>query len=190
MKKLQIAIMGAALVMAVQAQATVYDISYTGTAADSSVTTASGWLDIVAGVADAGSLTVVSANNPGTYTLVTGQNLDPHAIFSFDNNVSPGSTPFLNLINGAGGLLWSQTGAENGGTEFNMWYNSPAITGYYSVPNEYGLWGYNNGSYIPQTYGTATLTPVPEPTTMVAGAMLLLPFGVSTLRMLRKSRTA
>jgi len=103
---------------------------------------------------------------------------------------SPGSTPFLNLINGAGGLLWSQTGAENGGTEFNMWYNSPAITGYYSVPNEYGLWGYNNGSYIPQTYGTATLTPVPEPTTMVAGAMLLLPFGVSTLRMLRKSRTA
>ena len=33
-------------------------------------------------------------------------------------------------------------------------------------------------------------TPVPEPTTIVAGAMLLLPFGMSTLRMLRKSRTA
>jgi len=31
---------------------------------------------------------------------------------------------------------------------------------------------------------------VPEPTTVVAGAMLLLPFGISTLRMLRKSRTA
>jgi len=35
-----------------------------------------------------------------------------------------------------------------------------------------------------------SLTAVPEPTTMVAGAMLLLPFGISTLRMLRKSRMA
>ena len=33
-------------------------------------------------------------------------------------------------------------------------------------------------------------TPVPEPTTMIAGALLLLPFGASTLRMLRKNRTA
>lgn len=31
---------------------------------------------------------------------------------------------------------------------------------------------------------------VPEPTTMIAGALLLLPFGASTLRMLRKSRAA
>jgi hypothetical protein len=34
------------------------------------------------------------------------------------------------------------------------------------------------------------LTPVPEPTTMLAGALLLLPFGASTLRVLRKTRTA
>jgi len=38
--------------------------------------------------------------------------------------------------------------------------------------------------------GTANVTPVPEPTTVVAGALLLLPFGMSTLRMLRKRRTA
>ena len=31
---------------------------------------------------------------------------------------------------------------------------------------------------------------VPEPTTLIAGALLLLPFGASTLRSLRKSRTA
>jgi hypothetical protein len=31
---------------------------------------------------------------------------------------------------------------------------------------------------------------VPEPTTMIAGALLLLPFGASTLRMVRKNRTA
>ena len=35
-----------------------------------------------------------------------------------------------------------------------------------------------------------TITPVPEPTTMIAGALLLLPFGASTLRMLRKNRMA
>jgi hypothetical protein len=34
------------------------------------------------------------------------------------------------------------------------------------------------------------VTPVPEPTTMIAGALLLLPFGASTLRVLRKNRTA
>jgi hypothetical protein len=33
-------------------------------------------------------------------------------------------------------------------------------------------------------------TPVPESTTLIAGALLLLPFGASTLRILRKNRTA
>ena len=32
--------------------------------------------------------------------------------------------------------------------------------------------------------------PVPEPTTMIVGALLLLPFGASTLRILRKNRAA
>jgi len=33
-------------------------------------------------------------------------------------------------------------------------------------------------------------TPVPEPTTVVAGTMILLPFGVSALHMLHKKTTA
>jgi hypothetical protein len=37
---------------------------------------------------------------------------------------------------------------------------------------------------------TAAALSVPEPTTMIAGALLLLPFGASTLRILRKTRTA
>ena len=36
----------------------------------------------------------------------------------------------------------------------------------------------------------AAVVPVPEPTTVVAGALLLLPFGVSALRILRRNRTA
>jgi hypothetical protein len=35
-----------------------------------------------------------------------------------------------------------------------------------------------------------SLVAVPEPTTMIAGALLLLPFGASTLRMLRKRQAA
>ena len=37
---------------------------------------------------------------------------------------------------------------------------------------------------------TVGASEVPEPTTMIAGALLLLPFGATTLRMLRKNRTA
>ena len=37
---------------------------------------------------------------------------------------------------------------------------------------------------------TVEVAPVPEPTTMVAGALLLLPFGASTLRILRRNRMA
>ena len=33
-------------------------------------------------------------------------------------------------------------------------------------------------------------TPVPEPTTLIAGALMLLPFGASTLRILRRNRAA
>jgi hypothetical protein len=38
--------------------------------------------------------------------------------------------------------------------------------------------------------GHFTPVPVPEPTTLIAGALLLLPFGASTLRFLRKQRVA
>jgi hypothetical protein len=47
------------------------------------------------------------------------------------------------------------------------------------------------GSYsILGNSGSDSVTVVPEPTTMIAGALLLLPFGISTIRRLRKSRTA
>ena len=46
--------------------------------------------------------------------------------------------------------------------------------------------GPDNQKYI----GLDNVSVVPEPTTMVAGALLLLPFGASTLRILRKNRTA
>lgn len=41
-----------------------------------------------------------------------------------------------------------------------------------------------NGPYLSSYSGT--LTPVPEPTTILAGALLLLPLGASTIRILRR----
>ena len=38
--------------------------------------------------------------------------------------------------------------------------------------------------------GNVALTAVPEPTTMLAGALMLLPLGVSAIRIMRKSRVA
>lgn len=47
------------------------------------------------------------------------------------------------------------------------------------------------GSYaILGNTGSDTVTVVPEPTTMIAGALLLLPFGASAIRKLRNRRTA
>ncbi|HYG33283.1 MAG TPA: DUF4114 domain-containing protein, partial [Clostridia bacterium] len=37
---------------------------------------------------------------------------------------------------------------------------------------------------------SVTSLPIPEPTTVIAGALLLLPFGVSTLRVIRNNRKA
>jgi hypothetical protein len=54
----------------------------------------------------------------------------------------------------------------------------------------------NDISHVEFRYGTEMSdpsfngTPVPEPTTMIAGALLLLPFGASTLRILRRNRKA
>jgi len=38
--------------------------------------------------------------------------------------------------------------------------------------------------------GDVSLTPVPEPTTIISGVLMLLPFGASTLRILRRNRAA
>lgn len=63
--------------------------------------------------------------------------------------------------------------------------------GYVLVPTTDVTWTGNN----PTIKGAGqefilNFTAVPEPTTMIAGALLLLPFGASTLRILRKNRTA
>jgi hypothetical protein len=210
MKKLKIAIMAGALGLAVEAHASLYDITFSAT--DGSGVTAIGTLDVNSfGVATGGSLDVSGGANPGDYTLLAQPSTPgsyafdpsspPHA--SFDDLVFPGSNPFLNQASIYGGLVWENAGDTVG---FKMFYNTPAyaavLNADYGVPtlanesadqNEYALWGWNTSGpfgYGPQSFGSATLTAVPEPTTIIAGVLLLLPFGTSTLRILRRNRAA
>jgi hypothetical protein len=56
---------------------------------------------------------------------------------------------------------------------------------------EIGEWNIDDSISASAEIGSITVpAPVPEPTTMVAGALLLLPFGASTLRILRRKQTA
>ena len=99
---------------------------------------------------------------------------------------------------------YGTTAAGNG----NFWLTSPlsgsiynaytaylgALNGASSVANVTANQG--SGNILRSTESGAgqdmiwNVTPVPEPTTMIAGALLLLPFGASTLRVLRKRQLA
>jgi hypothetical protein len=56
----------------------------------------------------------------------------------------------------------------------------------------YSIWGADAGQYQISGYTAFDVTSdspqVPEPTTVIAGALLLLPFGASTIRVLRNRR--
>ena len=182
--------MAGALIMAVQARATLYDISFTDSTA---ANVAAGIIDVnvVNGLAESGTMTVVSGAAAGSYNLIPTPGLavgvftSPLGAFNYDNQIQgippgPQTAPFLDTF----GLAFSGIGAQLG-TEVNLWGTSAGIDGY-------TFYGYTaGGGYNPTVVGGAaiSLAPVPEPTTMIAGALLLLPFGASTLRMLRR-RTA
>jgi hypothetical protein len=186
MKKLQIAIMAAALVTAIQAHASLFDITFTGV---DGVTFGSGEIiatDNGGGVytADSGTF-VIAPGGPliaGTYSLIPNpgapnQSTSPSGLFFYDNQVAAQADPFLSN----NGLLFG-----NGPVDVNLYSNLPLG----STP-EYNLVEGLGGDYIPNINGingSATLTPVPEVSTMIAGALLLLPFGASTLRILRRNR--
>jgi hypothetical protein len=75
--------------------------------------------------------------------------------------------------------LWLQGLTGSYGLTGNLLYPDPTYQG--------------NGDGLPVQellIRTQDSTPVPEPTTMIAGALLLLPFGASILRFVRKNRAA
>lgn len=172
MKTLKLAIMASALLIAVQARATLYDITFNGGGS-----TATGWIDVVGGVATSGSLTITAGGNPGTYNLLPGAGnfpAPPGWQLTYDNVVNPASNPFVDNS----GLLFT-----SGATAINLFSELP-------VNGLYGLYGYPPQWSPSADNGIATLTAVPEPTTIISGVLMLLPFGASTLRVLRKKQVA
>jgi hypothetical protein len=121
------------------AWATDYDLTYT----DGGANVASGVIDLVGNTAVSGSLTVTAGSADGTWTLSPGGGQD--GSFIWDNEVFAGNNPFLDVD----GLLF-----VDGGSELNIWGNSPG---------NYSFYGNIDGNYNPiSDGGTATLTLVSD----------------------------
>jgi hypothetical protein len=105
-------------------------------------------------------------------------------LFLDETGVNAYSDPALN--GGADRMVTFQvTGYLTDPGNINGGYTSFTVPTYVIAFEDGSDWDYND--LVVQIQG---VTPVPEPTTILAGAMLLLPFGMSTLRMLRKSGKA
>jgi hypothetical protein len=192
MRKIQIAVTAAALVIAAQARAslTTFDISFEY----NSALVGSGSVQ----AADQGGGVYVAQS--GSFTVKPGQFV-PAGMYDFVSTPPPFSERFQNdggvlgpmddqILVSAGvpalsydGLLFTQPFSSDpapaGTAGINLWENVMSFDA--PAPSGQG----NN-------YGTMTVTfaPVPEPATLISGALLLLPFGASTLRILRRRQAA
>jgi hypothetical protein len=186
MNKVRIVIVALSAFLAIQARATLFDLTYSDPSGDFAVGQVTA--DYLGGnqyLATSATLNVSSAANPlinGIYTLLAGGPaafIPPPGVFEADNVLYYPSDPALDVY----GLLGFQS-TVGGGIELNIWGNSPGNYSFYaSLPGG----GYNpayNGA------GTLTLTSVPEASTVIAGLLLMLPFGASALRVLRRNATA
>jgi hypothetical protein len=84
--------------------------------------------------------------------------------------------------------------SANGDNIGFSWINPPgvAVGGFATVFVRTGIkfWTLDNASVIDSGTANFRALAVPEPTTMIAGVLLLLPFGISTLRSLRSKHSA
>jgi hypothetical protein len=183
-RKLQIAIMAGALVMAAQARASIVPVGdpyATHSWAQAFTDTEGFTFNAVQEVYVAGSAFEI----PGLTGLSGGF-------------VSTFSTPTVSVAAGPGttSLNWTLNFTGSGSDAnliFALYDNGVAQAVYQLFSGSYfSLGSANIGSgWSLNTLNTADAPAlVPEPTTMVAGAMLLLPFGASTIRRMRKTRTA
>jgi hypothetical protein len=125
-----------------------------------------------------------SLPNQGAVVLATWQTWNALAGGWHDDNGFAGAGTGVSSLAAYEALYPSATIADN---SFIVGDGGISITaGWNGAVNQ----DYVNDVTINGTTYDFEPAPVPEPTTMVAGALLLLPFGASTLRMLRKKQTA
>ena len=125
----------------------------------------------------------------GYKTISTGGttfNFDGAYVTSFaQNNVYQGFSSQHLTIN-----------AYNGTSLVGTWTGSLSSSSFVALPTAAHFLDVTSLQFISDGEGRYwglddfAFSAVPEPTTMIAGALLLLPFGASTLRILRKKQTA
>lgn len=163
--------------------ATLYNFSYAGDGVSASGTlTTTGPLQPLTGPGLTGLSGYLITAITGTRNGVTITGIESNPNFPGVSVDSTGTVYFDNaLIVTTYGVDVCGLNYYAGGTTYNL---STLLS-----PNLGG----NLDTVLPysgvSTLVTLTITPVPEPTTMIAGALLLLPFGASTVRVLRKNRT-
>lgn len=112
----------------------------------------------------------------------------------------PASQPFLFLDEANGNYAYSAPAVSTGGVDRMVTF---AVTGYLATPGDVGSFtlfsdgtthyviAFEDGTdndYNDLVVEVSGVAPVPEASTVIAGALLVLPFGISTMRALRKSR--
>jgi hypothetical protein len=215
MKTLQLAIMAAGLAVAMSANATIYsdtDFSTMGYYNGAYVPGSPGYAalaysgddDAVVGVK--GPLGLLNTLNMSfVFSNPVGTGNAPYAAFGIsDNSTWMADNHRLNVISMNGNQLigtslvhvwdWNLNGGAGGdvagfGQSDNVTLNNVLATyGTWEVMRAYAYIGNTGGpSSGSVNINSITVSAVPEPTTMIAGALLLLPFGASVLRKLRKT---
>ena len=112
--------------------------------------------------------------------------------------INPVSQPFLFLDEANGNYAYSDPALSSGGVDRMITF---AVTGYLTTPGTGSSWtAFSDGTthyviafedgtdmdYNDLVVEVSGVAPVPEPTTVIAGALLLLPFGLSTFRIFRR----
>ena len=166
-------------VLTTQADAAIYAITFNDgkgnvgsgqinvLSANNSYYAASGYLDVTGGGAS-GIWTLYTARGntpyPGYIYSPSGGYIYNNAVYVTRQNPQyPTTNPLLDDY----GLLFTQ----NNGNELNLWGNA---NGTYTLGGNVGGWQNFNVSI---SFGGTTITPVPEPATILAALLLLVPIG-------------
>ena len=162
--------------------------------------------DLVSPTGTASLDAIYAGNSQALYTtdLLGNQKAGPIISVNGGGYIAPGSAtgtiaptvnPFLFMDNSpnTSTIYWSSDPSLNSDALDHMVtfeITGGADAGDYVIAFEDLPAGSSDLDYNDFVVQVSGVVPVPEPTTVIAGALLLLPFGASTLRILRKNRVA
>jgi predicted heme/steroid binding protein len=129
--------------------------------------------------------------NGGLGTLTASQaGQVQNAIWYLENEITLAQLSTMNGVDGTAYYNLAKSGT--GTTDTTVFNDSLGAYGVIALNLFDGAYSTQVQNPNGQSYNVNQdqLAIVPEPTTMIAGALLLLPFGASTLRILRKNRVA